>query len=247
MTHRTVEEKKENLDKFYNLLADCLQSLPHDSAALILPAMVLLGEGNPLTPDRLAEAQGISEEEGREFFSLLKEQGFGEFDKQGRLVGLGGLSVTPTRHRLQVGNRTLYGWCALDTLYLPAYLKQSAEVVSQCPVSKQAIRLSVTPVGVAKADPPDVFLSLVGPGFGLEEGCCSDKTSFVGTGGSLCGHIHFLASREAAETWLVRNPRVQILSLKEADDFAGRLRDILFDSEQKKKISGGGCNDCSIE
>ena len=42
-----------------------------------------------------------------------------EYDEAGRVVGFGGLTLKPTGHRFQLGDRTLYTWCAFDTLFLP--------------------------------------------------------------------------------------------------------------------------------
>ena len=38
-------------------------------------------------------------------------------------------------HRFEVAGRTLYTWCAWDSLFLPQILGQEAEVESTCPLT----------------------------------------------------------------------------------------------------------------
>src|SRR3989442_9036358 len=40
-------------------------------------------------------------------------------DKQGRIIGFGGLAVREMPHRFKVDGRTLYTWCAWDSLFIP--------------------------------------------------------------------------------------------------------------------------------
>jgi alkylmercury lyase len=54
-------------------------------------------------------------------------------DEQGHVIGFLGLSIRPMPHRLTVTGRTLYAWCAFDTLFLPELLGAAAEVESRCP------------------------------------------------------------------------------------------------------------------
>ena len=82
-----------------------------------------------------------------------------ELDDHGRVVAFSGLSLTPTAHRFTVAGRTLYTWCAWDTLFLPALLGQSARVESPCPITGTAVRLEVEPSGVRDVDPEEVWVS----------------------------------------------------------------------------------------
>ena len=237
-----TESKEKHVRRFYDFLAETLESVPPELTRWILPTMVLLGAGKPLSEEQIIGEHGISSEEGKAFWEWLGTGGFGELDTQGRLAGLGGISVTPTRHSLKIGERTLFGWCALDTLFLPWYLDEAAEVASTCPVTGLPVRLRVTPAGVEKAEPDNLYMSLVGPGFGLEEVGCHTRKGLVGTAGSLCGQIFFLASKEAAAAWHSENPEAEILTLAEADALAhrqGRVQEILFASRKPEKSAQG--------
>ena len=73
------------------------------------------------------------------------------------------LTTTKTPHALSLEGRTLYAWCALDTLFIPGLLDQVAEVESTCPTSGTRVRLIVTPEGVTSVDPTHAVLSVVLP------------------------------------------------------------------------------------
>lgn len=44
----------------------------------------------------------------------------------GRIIGFLGLSLTETPHRLEVGDATLYAWCAWDALFLSRLIQDRA-------------------------------------------------------------------------------------------------------------------------
>jgi len=74
----------------------------------------LLGEGAPVPVDRLAAAVGWPVEQVRETLRAHPA----EWDDQSRLVGLG-MTLRPTPHKFTFEGRTVYGWCASDTLMFP--------------------------------------------------------------------------------------------------------------------------------
>jgi alkylmercury lyase len=76
---------------------------------------------------------------------------------------------------------------ALDTLFLPAPIKQTAEISSICPQTGEIVQLTVSPDRIEAANPPETALSIV-----FSQGCTS------GINGSFCGQIHFFVSAEAA-------------------------------------------------
>ena len=146
-----------------------------------------------------------------------------EYDELGRIVGLGGLTVRKTRHRLRIDNRDLFTWCALDTLFLPRLLGKTAEVESHCPVTGQAIRLRVSTERVETVSPPGVVVSLVSVDGCSNENRCDDGTtetasrrSLFGARGSFCSRVHFFSSRAVAQHWLSDHPEAVVVSLEEA-------------------------------
>lgn len=49
-----------------------------------------------------------------------------------RIVGVRGLSLVETGHRLTLNSRRLYAWCAVDAVGIPAALVADARVESRC-------------------------------------------------------------------------------------------------------------------
>ncbi|MGH7644364.1 MAG: organomercurial lyase, partial [Gemmatimonadales bacterium] len=86
-----------------------------------------------------------------------------ERDERRRVVGFWGLGLAETPHRLKVGGRTLFTWCAWDTLFIPGLLNREARVSSACADSGQPITLTVGAQGVRELVPPTAVLSFLTP------------------------------------------------------------------------------------
>jgi alkylmercury lyase len=163
----------------------------------------LLVQGRPVAPELLASRLHRDLDEVRAILGAHPEL---EYDAQGNLVG-SGLTLVPTAHRFQVGQRILFAWCAFDTFTYPVELDLSAQVTSRCPVTGSSIRLTVTPEQVLDLDPGEAQVSLV---VDVAAECCYNVREDV------CNYGHFFASREAATQWQAAHPQVVTLSVEEA-------------------------------
>ena len=130
-----------------------------------------------------------------------------ELDESGRLVG-NVLTLNPTPHHMNVDGKQLYAWCALDTLFLPAFLGRTAEVSSTCPATGEAIELTVTPEGIEHFHPEGTVISIVDP--------TQLESCRPGPDGDLCGSMNFFVSRDAGEQWRKQHPHTAIFTLDEA-------------------------------
>lgn len=63
-----------------------------------------------------------------------------EHDAEGRIIGYG-ITFNPTPHHYASGGRTLYTWCALDTLALPTFIGGTAQVTSHSPAQPSPVSL----------------------------------------------------------------------------------------------------------
>jgi alkylmercury lyase len=169
-----------------------------------------LVQGHPVAPELLAR---LLHRELDEVLVILRAHPELEYDAHGNLVG-SGLTLVPTVHQFQVEQRTLFAWCAFDTLTYPVELHLSAQVTSRCPVTGRSIRLMVTPEQVLDLDPPEAQVSLVVVDVAAE--CCSNVREDV------CNYGHFFASREVAIQWQAGYPQALILTVEEAYQ-VGRL------------------------
>jgi alkylmercury lyase len=168
----------------------------------LLPhAIRLLSDGEPVALERLAAAAGRSVEDVE---AALAAQTSAERDDRGRLVGLA-LTLRPTSHRVTVDGRTLFAWCATDTLMVPVVLGRPALVESTCPQTGHAIRIELTPDGVGRVDPPGAVMSAVRP-----RGRLADLRS------ATCAHGHFFSSIAATAAWADAHPDGHVHPVEEA-------------------------------
>jgi alkylmercury lyase len=66
-------------------------------------------------------------------------------------------------------------------------------VTSECPTTCELVELTVTPLGVERVAPTGAVLSMRAP-----TDCCAGDDLIA----RFCQHVHFFASRQAAEQWL---------------------------------------------
>jgi alkylmercury lyase len=163
-----------------------------------------------VTPERLAEVSGQPVEFVRTSFAALQNCGC-ELNKQGALIG-DALTLTPTQHRFRVKDRELYAWCALDTLFLPALINETAEITTTCPQTGVSIQLTVSREGVEAVSPLETALSIV-----IASGCTS------GINGTFCGQTHFFACSEAAAQWIGERTEFAVLSVGQAFELARQV------------------------
>jgi len=171
----------------------------------------LLARGEPVRPEELAAAIGVTPD--RVHDALGSWPGVYR-DEDGRVVGFWGLALGPLdpEYRFHVGGRTLYTWCAWDTLFIPAILEGIARVEATCPVTGRTVSLVVDPAGVRVLEPASPVVSMVVPegpfGFDVVESFCHRVLSF--------------ASTEAGIGWTADHPGTTLLSVEEAFEVGRR-------------------------
>jgi alkylmercury lyase len=85
-----------------------------------------------------------------------------EHDAAGNIIGILGLSQGKTwAHKFIVNGNELRTWCAWDTLFMAQVLGMTANVISECPVSKKQVTLTVGPNRVEKYSPNGAVVSIV--------------------------------------------------------------------------------------
>ncbi len=117
-----------------------------------------------ISPEEFASELGIEPSRAQALFAELARMGV-QMDEQGNVVGAA-LTARQTAHRIQVGGKELYAWCALDTLFIPGLLGEEADVSSTCPGSGEPVRITITPAGVRDFSPADAVVSVVLPNGG---------------------------------------------------------------------------------
>jgi alkylmercury lyase len=161
----------------------------------------LLARGTPVGIDELAALAGRPEDE---VDRLVRSQPGTDWDEQGRLVGFG-LTLRPTQHRYIVGGRTLYTWCATDTLLFTQIIGEPASAESTCPSTGIPISLDLRKRAVVSVEPADAVVTQRHRGE-----LVADLRAEV------CDHGHFFASPAAASDWATEHPEGQVLPVAEA-------------------------------
>lgn len=129
-------------------------------------------------------------------------------DDAGRIVGFWGLALEGMPHPIRLGGRTLYGWCAWDTLFLGELLGEELRVTSTCAVTGSPVSFTVGTDGVRNLDPGTAVLSFLEPEHADVEG--DDVFS------SFCHHVLFFSSKETWNEWArERQPTTFPLTVEE--------------------------------
>lgn len=163
----------------------------------------LIARGEPVDIDELASSV---QRPPAELERSLRAQSGTEWDAEGHLVGFG-LSLRPTEQRLTVAGRTLYTWCATDTLLFTVILGTATVAESTCPTTGQPIRVDLTPDALESVTPREAVVSQRHAG------------ELVGDlRAEVCDHGHFYASAAAAGSWAAEHPEGKVLSVADAFD-----------------------------
>lgn len=206
MTNQQIEELTTVLDASFR------ESGSAQGYALFHHLILLLAEGKPVSPARIA---AVMERSSEELETILRQMPSIELDEEGNVVGAG-LTLRPTPHRFTINDRTLFTWCALDALMFPGLLGQTVQVESPCATTGTPVRVKITADGVEQVEPPEAVVSLVAP-----DASADIRRSF-------CDYVNFFSSNEAASAWLSKHPGAMTLPVKEAYQLGRRLAESIF-------------------
>ena len=186
----------------------------------------LLARGNPVRVEELAETLDRRSFQMRRTIdswpSLVQQ------DEHKRVVGFGGLTLERTQHRFSIEGRSLYTWCAWDSLFIPEILGKTAHVQSECPVTGRSISVTVRPNVISQCDPPETVVSFLLPdAVDLEQD----------VRGSFCEYVHFFASRDAGDEWTQRNEETFLLTVSDAFELGRRKNASQFGDMLKESPS----------
>ena len=193
-----------NLNRLVNLFVDTFPQLSIDDQYLALKLYQLLAEGEPVSYSRLSKALGQSTDVTNE--TLGQWPGV-FFDESDRIVAFLGLSVEKTQHQLMVNGRTVYSWCAWDTLFIPALLNATINISSICGASGEEVKLTASPSGIESVVPGDAVMSFIIP----DENDLRENIT-----ANFCHFVYFFRSFKDGEAWISRHDGTFLLSLEEA-------------------------------
>jgi alkylmercury lyase len=119
-----------------------------------------IAKGKPVTPDTVEKyirELGVPAAGAQAFLDKMAER-----DEDGNIIGILGMSQGKTwSHKFFVNGNELRTWCAWDTLFLPQCVGQTAEVVSESPVLKKKVTLTISPERIENYSPAGMAVSIV--------------------------------------------------------------------------------------
>ena len=189
------------------------ESAPHH-AHLVVTIYRELAKGSPIAAgdlEALARASGVPMDLASSAAARWLELG-----PAGELVGFGGLTLRPTKHRLVLnGALTLYLWCALDGFLIAHALGQPVRIVTCCPTSGMPIVVAATATHVEEVAPKTSVMSIIAP----ESNAACNVTD---TRRGFCDFVNFYQSEETALTSM-RGRGGAVLTMDRAFSLAGLL------------------------
>lgn len=199
-----VDHVPLNIDEVTENIVSAFPRLSRADQDLALTLYRLLAEGKAVDTVRLAHVVDMPL---ANVSQTLNEWPGVCYDENDRVIGFWGLTVKETRHRLEVNGKTLYTWCAWDTLFIPELFNATVRVTSTCAATNETIRLIVSPTAAEARESNDVMVSFLIP----------DKTKFQeNLTASFCHFVYFFRSREVGEAWVSKHKGTFLLSLQEA-------------------------------
>ena len=120
-------------------------------------------------------------------------------------------------HRFRIDGRTLYTWCAWDSLFIPVILGLEAEVESSAPGSTVCVRLRVSPDGVKRVQPPSAVMSFLLPT------AQTFQADVLKAMASFCHFIFFSPDSKSAAEWTKRHPDTTVISVSDAFELGRRM------------------------
>jgi|SRR5581483_2142779 len=123
----------------------------------VVAGFAALWDGRAVLPEALLP--GRAEQAGATLAQLVGG-GRADVDDAGRVVGVHGLTLRPTRHRFVHGDRSHFTWCAFDAVGIPAALALDASVRTRCPACDRPIGVRLT---AGRPEPSPAVLWLPAP------------------------------------------------------------------------------------
>ncbi len=205
------------LDEYWSRLEPHLRPFSPEQQRAALALYHELAKGKAVDTDQVGRALGVSPAEGRALLQRDPLKCFVYPDDKGRVLGFGGLAVAPMHHRFEVEGRTLWTWCAWDSLFIPEILGRSARVTSPDPETKEIVRLVVSPDRIEFVAPDGTVVSFIQPeAQAFDAGAANVMAKF-------CHFVFFFASRASGERWVAKHPDTFLVSLGDAFALAKRL------------------------
>ncbi|MDQ4504619.1 organomercurial lyase [Sinomonas sp. ASV322] len=220
MSETTTSNQRSAIDLLIDGYVEGMPVLDPQAATVAVGLWRALAQGSPVPRSGLATQLGMPP---ADVASALDGPLAGTFiedaDEGISTFWALGLADMPSPHRLSVGSQTLYAWCAVDTLFLPLLLGQTAIVDSRLTPTGEPVRLEVHPGHLGTMTAPEgmvvSFVPLKETGFG------DSALSIMST---YCHHMLFFADAATGQKWAADHHRGDLVFVPVREAFDGVQR-----------------------
>jgi alkylmercury lyase len=211
------------LEEYWGKLEPFLRFSPEEQRAAVALYREL-AKGKAVDADQLGRALGVSAADAHALLERGAIKCLVYSDGKGLVLGFGGLAAAPAHHSFEVEGRTLWTWCAWDSLFIPEILGRSARVASPDPESGEIVRLVATPDRIESVVPEGAVVSFIQPEPEMfDKGGANVMAKF-------CHFVFFFASRASGERWIAKHPGTFLYSLDDAFTLAKLHNERMFGS-----------------
>ncbi len=148
---------------------------------------LLLDTGKPVGLAELADAADLDLATVERLVKQAK--GRVQVDDAGRLLGVAGLTVSPTQHEITIGDQKRWTWCALDAVGILGALNATGTIRSTDPQTGRRVHIEV----VNGQPEDDATLFILG---GYEGGNVTEDW---------CPLVNFFTTHSDAQEWVTAN------------------------------------------
>lgn len=201
--------------------SDALEALrrrttsPEADAVRTAAFWLLLDRGQPVSVATIAVSTNLDEATVEQ----VVEEGAGrvELDNRGRIVGIAGLTINATRHRVTIESKTRWTWCALDAVGILGALEATGAVRSTDPSTGRPVEIDF----VAGEPRGEATLFILG---GYDGGNVREEW---------CPLVNFFSTRGDAETWVAKHDlEGDIVSIGEIAGRAAAVWQLVVDASR---------------
>lgn len=190
-------------------LADAAPRLDRTGRQVAVATYRTLALGRPASAGHIAATAGSEEATVRH---VLDGWPAVFRDEAGDVIGFWGLAVAEMPHRLRIGDRDLYAWCAWDPLFL-ARIVGPMTVATDDPESGETIAYRLGSDGaISELSHPSSVLSFLQPDRGWDDHVMA----------TFCHYVLHFSGPETARRWSDRHEGTFVLDLDTGLELARR-------------------------
>ncbi|MCH7783646.1 hypothetical protein IID62_11335, partial [candidate division KSB1 bacterium] len=205
----------DSLSKAYN---KAIPSMSPDEQLISAHIYRLFAEGKPVSHKQVADSTNLPFEKIEDIINNW----IGVYhNDNNEIIGYWGIALRDMPHKFEVDGRTLYTWCAWDSLFIPELMQKTAHVESPDPITKEIIKFTVSPDGIIDLFPSESVMSYVKPEYTVwDENVIN----------SFCHFVLFFASQKSGEEWTSTRENTALMSMDDAFELAKRKNRHQFSS-----------------